>query len=194
MLTGWDIDILTEAEESERRSEEFRKRSQMFMEALDVDDVIAHLLVTEGFTEVEEVAFVPLEDIANIEGFDEEVATELRQRARAFLAERDEKLTQRRRELGVEDGVAAIRELTPSMLVALGEAGIKTLDDLADLASDELVDRNEGILRGSGLGETEANAIIMAARAHWFQEGEGATPAADAATAAPADDGAAAEA
>src|SRR5438552_9326933 len=90
MLTGWDIDILTEAEESERRSEEFRKRSQMFMDALDVDDVIAHLLVTEGFTEVEEVAFVPLEDIAGIEGFDEDVATELRQRARAFLAEQNE--------------------------------------------------------------------------------------------------------
>jgi N utilization substance protein A len=184
MLTGWDIDILTEAEESERRSEEFRKRSQMFMEALDVDDVIAHLLVTEGFTEVEEVAFVPIEDIANIEGFDEEVANELRQRARAFLAERDEKLTQRRRELGVEDGVAAIRELTPAMLVALGEAGVKTLDDLADLASDELVDRNDGILRGFGLGEAEANAIIMAARAHWFQDGEGAA-APEAAAAAP---------
>src|SRR5713101_3778399 len=123
MLTGWDIDILTEAEESERRSEEFRKRSQMFMDALDVDDVIAHLLVTEGFTEVEEVAFVPLEDIAGIEGFDEDVASELRQRARAFLAEQNERLTAKRRELEVSDEVAAVPGLTPAMLVTLGDAG-----------------------------------------------------------------------
>src|ERR1700716_1307211 len=91
-LTGWDIDILTEAEESERRSEEFRTRSQLFTEALDVDDVISHLLVTEGFTKVEDVALVPLEDLAGIEGFDEDVANELRERARAFLQAQDERL------------------------------------------------------------------------------------------------------
>jgi len=175
MLTGWDIDILTEAEESERRSEEFRKRSQMFMDALDVDDVIAHLLVTEGFTEVEEVAFVPIEDIAGIEGFDEDVANELRQRARAFLAEQNERLTAKRRELEVSDEVAAIPGLTPVMLVTLGEANIKTLDDLADLAADELSDRSDGILRSHDLSEADANAIIMAARAHWYPEAEAAT-------------------
>ena len=190
MLTGWDIDILTEAEESERRSEEFRKRSQMFMDALDVDDVIAHLLVTEGFTEVEEVAFVPLEDIAGIEGFDEDVATELRQRARAFLAEQNERLTARRRELEVSDEVAAIPGLTPAMLVTLGEAGIKTLDDLADLATDELCDRSDGILRSHDLSEADANAIIMAARAHWYPEAE-ATAAEPAAAPAPGTDAAA---
>ncbi len=173
MLTGWDIDILTEAEESERRSEEFRTRSQMFIDALDVDDVIAHLLVTEGFTSVEEVAFVPLEDLSGIEGFDEEVARELRDRAQAHLQERDEQLTMRRRELGVGDELAALDGLTPAMLVTLGERGIKTLDDLADLSTDELIDRNEGVLREYGLGPSEADAMIMAARAHWF-DGEAA--------------------
>src|SRR5437773_2257599 len=140
-LTGWDIDILTEAPESERRCEEFRTRSQLFIDALDIDDVIAHLLVTEGFSKVEDVALVPLEDLAGIEGFDEEVANELRERARSFLQAQDERLGQRRKELGVGDDVAAIEGLTPAMLVALGEAGIKTLDDLADLATDELVQK-----------------------------------------------------
>src|SRR5262247_2592742 len=142
MLTGWDIDILTEAAESERRSEEFRSRSQMFIDALDVDDVIAHLLVTEGFTSIEEVAFVPVEELASIEGFDEDVARELRDRARNYLQEQNEKMNSRRRELGVDDALATIEGLTPAMLVTLGEHGIKTLDDLADLSSGELVDKS----------------------------------------------------
>src|SRR5499433_2807686 len=102
-LTGWDIDILTEEEESERRSEEMRTRSQMFIEALDVDDVIAHLLVTEGFTTIEEVAFVPVEELASIEGFDETVAGELQERAKHFLEEQAIKAEARRKELGVGD-------------------------------------------------------------------------------------------
>src|SRR6201985_1548436 len=102
-LTGWDIDILTEAEESERRQEEFRSRSAMFIEALDVDDVIAHLLVTEGFTSVEEVAFVATEELAGVEGFDEQVASELQQRAQLFLQEQNERYEARRNELGVGD-------------------------------------------------------------------------------------------
>src|SRR5499433_1943953 len=175
-LTGFDIDILTEEQESKRRQEEFKTRSQMFMDALDVDDVIAQLLVTEGFTKVEDVALVPLEDLASIEGFDEEVANELRERARAYLQAQDERMNVRRKELGVSDDVAGIEGLTPSMLVALGEAGVKSLDDLADLSTDELISRGDGILRNFGLGEAEANAIIMAARAHWFAE-EGETPA-----------------
>ena len=167
-LTQWNIDILTEAEESERRTEEFRSRSNMFIQALDVDDVIAHLLVTEGFSSVEEVAYVPLDDIAGIEGFDETVADELQGRARGFLAEQDERYDQMRKDLGVADEMAAIEGLAPSMLVKLGDKGIKTLDDLGDLASDELMD----IVGKDGLTEDEANAVIMAARAHWF-EGEG---------------------
>ena len=107
-LTGWDIDILTEEEESVRRNEEFRARSQTFIDALNVDDVIAHLLVTEGFTTVEDVAFVPIEDLAEVEGLDEQVAEELRNRARNFLEARDEVYTRRRIELGVADELAAI--------------------------------------------------------------------------------------
>ena len=175
-LTRWDIDILTEAEESERRQEEFRRRTGLFVEALDVDDVIAGLLVTEGFNTVEELAFTPLEEVAAIEGFDENVAEELIRRAEAFLTRRDTELTEKRVELGVTDEVAAIEALTPAMLVALGEKGVKTLDDLADLASDELIeivgadehgrgDRQRGdhgraraLVRGRGSAGAEASA------------------------------------
>jgi N utilization substance protein A len=172
-LTGWDIDILTEAEESERRTEEFRTRSQMFIDALDIDDVIAHLLVTEGFTSVEEVAFVPLADLAGIEGFDEDIANELQQRGRGFIERQNEALEARRQELGVSDELAALEGLTPAMLVALGEKGVKTLDDLGDLAGDELVEAVQGSAK---LSQDEANAIIMAARAHWFAEADAANP------------------
>jgi N utilization substance protein A len=170
-LTGFDIDILTEAQESERRQEEFRTRSQMFMDALDVDDVIAHLLVTEGFTSIDEVAYVPTEDLSSIEGFDEDVAAELKTRAQTWLEAEELRMVERRKELGVADDVAAIEGLTPAMLVALGEKGVKTLDDLADLAADELTDDKDGILKDFDLSLDEANAVIMAARAHWF-EGE----------------------
>jgi N utilization substance protein A len=169
-LTGFDIDILTEAQESERRQEEFKTRSQMFMDALDVDDVIAHLLVTEGFSSVEEVAYVPPEDLSSIEGFDEDVALELKTRAQTWLEAEEQRLIERRKELGVADDVAAIDGLTPAMLVALGDKGVKTLDDLADLAADELTDEKDGILKGFDLSLEDANAIIMAARAHWFDE------------------------
>ena len=165
-LTRWDIDILTEAEESERRQEEFRRRSGLFVEALDVDDVIAGLLVTEGFTTVEELAFTPEDEVAAIEGFDELIAAELIRRAEAFLARRDTELTEKRVELGVSDDIAAIEVLTPAMLVALGEKDVKTLDDLADLASDELIE----IVGAEAMDEATANDVIMAARAHWFAE------------------------
>lgn len=187
-LTQWDIMILTEDEESERRQEEFNSRSQMFIDGLDVDDVLAHLLVTEGFSSIEEIAFVPLEDLLNIEGFDDDIAEELRNRANAFLAEEEERLTEERRKIGVEDDVAAIAGLSPQMLVTLGEAGIKSLDDLGDLASDELIDpgnregEGRGVLADYGLDEEQANTIIMAARAHWFDDEP--EPAADTADAA----------
>jgi N utilization substance protein A len=175
-LTQWDIMILTEEEESERRQEEFQSRSQMFIDGLDVDDVLAHLLVTEGFSSIEEVAFVPIEDLLSIEGFDEDIAEELRNRANSFLSEEEERLATMRRELGVDDDLAALDCLTPAMVVTLGEAGIKTLDDLGDLATDELNDpgnregEGRGILADYGLDEEQVNAIIMAARAHWFDD------------------------
>jgi N utilization substance protein A len=165
-LTRWDIDILTEAEESERRQEEFRRRTGLYVEALDVDDVIAGLLVTEGFTTVEELAYVAPDELAEIEGFDESVADELIRRAQSFLDRRDNELTEKRVALGVTDEVASIEVLTPAMLVALGEKGVKTLDDLADLASDELTE----IVGTDAMDEDVANEVIMAARAHWFDD------------------------
>ena len=165
-LTRWDIDILTEAEESERRQEEFRRRSGLFVEALDVDDVIAALLVTEGFNTIEELVSTPLEELGEIEGFDEDIAAELVRRGEAFIVRRDSALDDKRQELGVTDEIAAIKALTPVMQVALGEKGIKTLDDLADLASDELIE----IVGAEAMDEEAANVVIMAARAHWFED------------------------
>ncbi len=173
-LSGWHIDILTEAEESERRQEQFYSRSQMMIDAMDVDDVIAHLLVTEGFSSVDEVAFVPIEDLAEIEGFDEEVASELRERARAFLATRDEELTRRCAELDIAADLAELKGTTPALLVALGEQGIKTKDDLADLASDELLE----IASALTFSKAKADELIMAARADWFADEETPAPVA----------------
>ncbi len=165
-LTRWDIDILTEAEESERRQEEFRRRTGLFVEALDVDDVIAGLLVTEGFNTIEELAFTPMEELADIEGFDESIAEELIRRAEQHLLKRDNELTEQRIVLGVTEDIAAIETFTPLMLAALGEKGVKTLDDLADLASDELIE----IIGAEAMDEETANDVIMAARAHWFDD------------------------
>jgi N utilization substance protein A len=167
-LTGWDIDILTEAEESDRRQEEFHSRSKVFIETLDVDEVIAHLLVTEGFSTVEEIAFVPVEDIVGIEGFDENLSGELRNRAQAWIEERAEKMTARIAELDMAEDLLAQATLSQVLLIALGEAGVKTLDDLADLASDELIE----IVGTGALNEDEAKEIIMSARAHWFDDEE----------------------
>ena len=169
-LTGWDIVIMTEEEESERRQEEFQVRSQMFMDALEVDDVLAHLLVAEGFSSVEEVAFVPVDDLIGIEGFDEELATELRNRAHSHLSEQEEANSRHLQELGMAEELLQMTGLTSAMLVVLGDAGIKELDDLADLAADELTNSEDGLLRDFGLSEEEANSLIMAARAHWFDD------------------------
>lgn len=171
-LTRWDIDILTEAEESERRQEEFRKRTQLFVDALDVDDVIAGLLVTEGYHSIEELAYTDPEELNNIEGFDESVAEELMRRAEEHLSQREQALEEQRRALGVEDAIVALDVFTNPMLITLGEKGVKTLDDLADLAGDELIE----ILGADSFSLEDANAIIMSARAHWFEDGTEAAP------------------
>ncbi|MBA4758472.1 transcription termination factor NusA [Sphingosinicella sp.] len=173
-LTGHQIDIMTEADESERRQKEFVERSEMFMNELDVDETLAQLLVAEGFTELEEVAYVETEELAAIEGFDEDLAGELQNRATEGLERREAAAREERRSLGVEDALAEIEGLSEKMLVTLGKAGIKTLDDLGDLATDELVSKREGVLKEYGLSEADGNRIIMAARAHWF-EGEDAS-------------------
>ncbi|WP_026989122.1 transcription termination factor NusA [Fodinicurvata sediminis] len=168
-LTGWDIDIMTEEEESQRRQEEFHQRSQGFIDALDVDEVIAHLLVAEGFTSVDQVAYVPIEELTEIEGFDEEVAEELRQRAQTALNEQERSYEEARKAAGVSDDIVNIEGMTPAMAARLGEAEIRTLDDLGDLAGDELIE----LLGDLAPDEETANAIIMAARAHWFEDEAG---------------------
>lgn len=185
-LTGSAIDIMTEADSSEKRQREFVERSEMFQNELDVDETLAQLLVAEGFGALEEVAYVEVDEIASIEGFDEELAAELQNRAAEALERREEAAREERRGLGVEDALAEMPYLTEAMLVTLGKAGIKTLDDLADLATDELVQKKRpeqrrqresnkpedkgGILAEYGLSDDQGNEIIMAARAHWFED------------------------
>jgi N utilization substance protein A len=173
-LTGWEIDIMTEAEESERRQKETRERTELFKAALDVDDVIAHLLVAEGYATVEDISDSAVEELTGVEGFDEEIATELQRRAREYIEKRDAELAARLEELGVDEDVRSTEGLTLQMLVALGEKGVKTRDDLADLASDELRE----IVGESVMDAETANAIIMKAREHWFPAEEAAGEAA----------------
>jgi len=176
-LTGWDIDILTEQEESERRQKEFAERTQLLMESLDVDEVIAQLLVTEGFATIEEVAFVDLSEISHIEGFDENTAQEIQNRAREYLEQQEAERDAKRRELGVTDDMAEVQGMTTAMMVALGENGIKTVEDFADCATDELVGwterkkekdaepvRHKGYLDGFELSRKDAEDMILSAR------------------------------
>ncbi|KKJ77180.1 transcription elongation factor NusA [Kiloniella litopenaei] len=176
ILTGWDIDIMTDEEESRRRQEEIKQRSQNFMDALDVDDVISHLLVAEGFESVEQVGYVPVDELAAIEGFDEDIAEELRNRARTYLEAHEKELEESRQSLGVQDDLMSVEGLSSEQVVHLGEQGIKTLDDLADLAGDELV---EMLGEELALSEDKANEIIMAARAHWFADEDAAAAGSD---------------
>ncbi len=171
-LSGWDIDILTEEEESNRRQAEFVERTNEFMLALDVDETIAQLLSAEGFTSIEEIMYEDIAAVAEIEGFDEEIAEELIRRAQEYVHNYNTEMEEKRVALGVSDDLVALEALSPPMIVALGEAGVKELDDLADLSGDELISEEDGILREFGLDMDTANAIVMAARAHWFEDEE----------------------
>jgi N utilization substance protein A len=183
-LTGWDIDIMTEAQESERRQAEFAERTALFMGALDVDEMIAQLLASEGFSTVEEVAYVPAEEITYIEGFDEETAEEIQNRARDHLDRENEKLDAQRKEMGVGDDLAAMEGMTPAMLVRFGENDIKSLEDFAGCVTDDLTGwfetverrrvRQDGILDGFDVSPEEAEGLIMAARvlAGWITQEE----------------------
>ena len=173
-LTGWDIDILTEAEESERRQKEFAERTQTFMGALDVDETVAQLLASEGFRSVEELAYVEPTELTNIDGFDADTAVEIQTRAQTHLARIEQEFDDKRKELGVSDDMKSIDGLTSPMLVKLGEAKILTLEDFADCASDDLLGWSEksdagekthpGALGGFGLSREQADSMIMAAR------------------------------
>ena len=180
-LTGWDIDILTEAEESERRQKEFLERTNNFMQALDVDEVVGQLLASEGFRSVEELAYVEATELASIEGFDEETAQEIQNRARDYLARIEGEQDARRKELGVADELRDINGVTSAIMVKLGENDVKTIEDLAGCATDDLVGwterkdgetiKNAGFLDGIDLSRDEAEAMIMEARvkAGWIE-------------------------
>ncbi|MBB3892656.1 N utilization substance protein A [Phenylobacterium haematophilum] len=173
-LTGWQIDIMTESQESERRQREFTERTALFQEALDVDEVIAQLLVTEGFASVEDVAYVDASEVAAIEGFDEDTADEIQTRAREYLDKEAAEYDAKRKALGVEDGLLEIDGVTLPMAVALGEGDVKSVEDLAGLIPDDLRGwfenrdgervREPGILESFNLDAAEAEALIMRAR------------------------------
>ncbi len=165
-LLGADIDVLTEEQEQERRSNENKVRTQRFMEALDVDDMIAHLLVAEGFSTIDEVALVDLKELAEIEGFDEDIAQELQNRAKEFVAKRNEEFAAKSKKLKIDVSLQTVQGLDQDMILTLAEKGVKNIDDLADLAADELIE----MLGENTISETEANDIIMLAREHWFND------------------------
>ena len=173
-LCGWDIDILTEDQESERRQKEFQERTNLFMEALDVDELLSQLLVTEGFTDINELAFVDLKEISNIAGFDEDTAEEIQARAADFLNKENKELEERCNVLGIADDLLEVEDLSLKMIVALGENDVKTLEDFAYCSSDDLLGwdeivegekkREEGILEGFDISISQANDLIMSAR------------------------------
>ena len=173
-LCGWDIDILTEDQESERRQKEFQERTNLFMEALDVDELLSQLLVTEGFTDINELAFVDLKEISNIAGFDEDTAEEIQARATDFLNKENKELEEKCNELGIADDLLEIEDLSLKMIVTLGQNDVKTLEDFAYCSSDDLLGwdeivegekkREEGILEGFDISISQANDLIMSAR------------------------------
>ena len=181
-LTGWDIDILTEAEESERRQKEFAERTTIFMEALDVDEVVGQLLASEGFRSVEELTYVDVAELASIEGFDEDTAAEIQNRATSYLAKIEAELDARRAELGVSDDLLSIPGLTVAMMVKLGENEVKTIEDLAGCATDDLLGwterrgtetvRTPGYFGGFEVTREDAEAMVMEARrlAGWISD------------------------
>ncbi|MDE1160096.1 MAG: transcription termination factor NusA [Neorhizobium sp.] len=186
-LTGWDIDIMTEAEESERRQKEFNERTNLFMDALDVDEMVGQVLASEGFAAVEELAYVDLDEIASIDGFDEDTANEIQTRAREYLERIEAENDEKRKTLGVTDELKQIEGLNAQMLVALGEDGIKTIEDFAGCAADDLVGwserkngetkKFEGLFSKFDVSRTEAETMVVRARllAGWITEADLAT-------------------
>ena len=173
-LCGWDIDILTEDQESERRQKEFQERTQLFMEALDVDELLSQLLVTEGFSDITELAYVDEKEISSIAGFDEDTAQEIQARASDFINKENEELELKCKELGIKDDLLEIEELSLKMIVALGENDVKSLEDFAYCSSDDLLGWDEisgeekihenGILEGFDITYSQANDLIMSSR------------------------------
>ena len=176
MLTGWDIDILTEAQQHERREKEIELHSSLFMTALDVDDMIARLLVGEGFRQVEEVAYVPLSELQHIDGFDENIAQELQNRAINFVNAQEAELNERLGQLNLSEDLVNYDGLSKAQLVALGNADVKSLEDFAELAVDELVGEDDSIWKECPMKKSQASDMIMQAREKcgWFADTDSA--------------------
>ncbi|MFT4360085.1 transcription termination factor NusA, partial [Bartonella bacilliformis] len=183
-LTGWNIDILTEQEESENRQKEFTERSKLFMESLNVDKIVGQMMASEGFASIEEIAYVGLDEIASIDGFDSETAAEIQKRAREYLENKEKELDEKRKSLCVSDELQILPGMTNAMLVAIGEDGVKTMDDFAGYAVDDLVGWRErkkgqtqnfpGILTTFDITPADAEAMILAARVHagWITQSD----------------------
>jgi N utilization substance protein A len=183
-LTGWDIDIMTEAEESERRQKEFNERTNLFMDALDVDEMVGQVLASEGFAQVEELAYANIDEISSIDGFDGDTAEEIQTRAREYLDKIEAEFDAKRKELGVADELRQISGMTSQMMVALGGDGIKTIEDFAGCASDDLVGwterkdgetkKFEGLFSKLDVSRQEAERMVIQARllAGWITEDE----------------------
>ena len=181
-LTGWQIDLTTETDDSERYQKDFQRRTELFMEALDADETLAQLLASEGFETVEEIAYIAAEDFMQIEGFDEEIAAELQERAREYLEKLAEELNAKRTELGVEDAVMELESMTPAFAVKLGENDVFSVDDVAGLVPDDITGWREngpdgkpvwqdGILKKGEMRKDDAQIFIMKARviAGWIE-------------------------
>ncbi|MBB4076430.1 N utilization substance protein A [Bartonella fuyuanensis] len=183
-LTGWNIDILTEKEESENRQKEFTERSKLFMESLEVDEMIGQVMASEGFSSIEEIAYIDLEEIASIDGFDQETAAEIQSRAREYLDHQEKELDEKRKKLGVSDELRTLPGMTNAMLVAVGEDGVKTIEDFAGYSVDDLAgwkERKEGhtqnfsgILTPFDITRADAEAMVLAARvqAGWIDQAD----------------------
>ncbi|WP_375633977.1 MULTISPECIES: transcription termination factor NusA [unclassified Bartonella] len=181
-LTGWNIDILTEKEESENRQKEFTERSKLFMAALEVDEMIGQVMASEGFSSIEEIAYIDLEEIASIDGFDHDTAAEIQSRAREYLDHQEKELDEKRKKLGVSDELRTLPGMTSAMLVAVGQDGVKTIEDFAGYAVDDLAgwrERKEGqtqnfsgILTPFDITRADAEAMVLAARvqAGWIDQ------------------------
>ena len=159
-LTGWNIDVMNEAEEQERRAKEFKEKTELFIGGLDVDEMIAQLLITEGFRTIEEIAFVDASELESIEGFNPELAAELQKRAKDHLEKVENDYMDAGHKLGMSDDLLKFDFIKRPTIMKLGEAGIKSLEDLADLATDELVE----ILGEDTMSTRLAGRVIMKAR------------------------------
>lgn len=163
-LTGWVINVTTESEETKARAKETNRILNLLMKNLDVDEMVAHLLMGEGFSSIEDIALTPLSELASIEGFDNEIAEELQQRAKSYIDKKQEDVYKLCEEKGVSQDLKEYKLLKPELLEVLVKADIKSLDDLGDLSKDELMD-----IAGDLLSESEAGALIMKIRENWFK-------------------------